>query len=89
LIFIMLSKVKVKPTKEALAQVNKMGKAMVKAGIKVLGNYWTFGRFDAVFIFEASTEKDAMKFVVEVAKLGFSTTETLVAVPREEAIKLV
>jgi uncharacterized protein with GYD domain len=89
LIFISLSKVKRSPTKEAIAQASKFGEEMMKRGIKVLGNYWTLGRFDGVFIFEAPTEKDAMKFAVEAAKLGFSTTETLVAIPREEAIKLV
>ncbi len=62
---------------------------MLKAHIKVLGNYWTLGRFDGVLIFEGSSEKEAMKLAVEVGKLGFSTTETLVAIPREEAVKLV
>jgi uncharacterized protein with GYD domain len=88
LIFITLSRVKEKPTKEAIARASKMGEEMMKRGIKVLGNYWTLGRFDGVSIFEAPTEKDAMKFAVEAAKVGFSTTETLVAIPREEAIKL-
>jgi uncharacterized protein with GYD domain len=88
LIFIMLSKVKT-VTKDWLNQVNKLGEKMLKENIKVLGNYWTLGRFDGVLIFEAPTEKDAMKLAVEGAKLGFSTTETLVAIPREEAIKLV
>lgn len=84
----MLSKVKT-VTKDWLNQVNKLGEKMLKENIKVLGNYWTLGRFDGVLIFEAPTEKDAMKLAVEGAKLGFSTTETLVAIPREEAIKLV
>lgn len=88
MIFIMLSKVKT-VTKDWLNQVNKLGEKMLKENIKVLGNYWTLGRFDGVLIFEAPTEKDAMKLAVEGAKLGFSTTETLVAIPREEAIKLV
>ena len=88
MIFITLSKVKAVP-KDWLDQVNKLGEKMLKMNIKVLGNYWTLGRFDGVFIFEAPTEKDAMKFAFEAAKLGFSSTETLVAIPREEATKLV
>ena len=48
--------------------------------------YLTLGRYDAVFIIEAPTEKDAMKMLLE-CQLMFDT-ETMVAVPREEAIKL-
>jgi uncharacterized protein with GYD domain len=90
MIFITLSKV-VRPVikKDWLDQVNKLSEKLLRSNIKILGNYWTLGRFDGVTIFEAPTEKDAMKFAVEVAKLGISTTETLVAIPREEAIKLV
>ena len=88
MIFIMLSKLKGNATKEDTARDTKMGEEMLKKGMKVLGNYWTLGRFDDVFIFEAPTEKDAMKFAIEVAKLGFSSTETLVAIPREEGLKL-
>jgi uncharacterized protein with GYD domain len=61
---------------------------MQKLGIKVLANYWALGRFDDVLVFEASSEKVAVKFAVEVGKLGFSTTETMVATPKEEGIKL-
>ena len=88
MIFIMLSKVKAIP-KDWLDQANKLGEKMLKANIKVLGNYWTLGRFDGVLIFEAPSEKDAVKLAVEAARLGISSTETLVAIPREEAIKLV
>jgi uncharacterized protein with GYD domain len=88
LIFITLSKIKEKPTKEAITKGSKLGEEMAKKGFKILSNYWTLGRFDSVVIFEAPTEKDAMKFLVEAAKLGTATSETLVAIPREEAIKL-
>ena len=48
--------------------------------------YWTLGRYDAVAIIEAPTEKDAMKMLLGFQ--GIVETETMVAVPREEAIKL-
>jgi uncharacterized protein with GYD domain len=54
-------------------------------GIKVRV-YWTLGRYDAVSIIEAPTEKDAMKMLLGFQ--GLIDTETLVAVPREEATKL-
>jgi len=48
--------------------------------------YWTLGRYDAVAITEAPTEKDAMKALLRF--VGLVDIETMVAVPREEAIKL-
>ena len=49
--------------------------------------YWTLGRYDAVSIIEAPTEKDAMRQLLPFVDIVDS--ETMVAVPREEAIKLV
>ncbi|MDH5451098.1 MAG: GYD domain-containing protein [Candidatus Bathyarchaeota archaeon] len=48
--------------------------------------YWTLGRYDAINIMEAPTEKDAMKILLSFQHLV--DTETMVAVPREEAIRL-
>jgi len=48
--------------------------------------YWTLGRYDAVSIIEAPTEKDAMKSLLPLVDLV--DTETMVAVPRDEAIQL-
>jgi len=56
-----------------------------KKGIK-MRIYWTLGRYDAVSFVEAPTEKDAMKMLIGFS--GLVDTETMVAVPREEAIKL-
>jgi len=86
LIFIMLVKDKKTPTKEITARGTKMLGALKKKGIKILGFYWTLGRYDDVVIFEAPTEKDAMKLAFDVRE--DVTTETLVAIPREEGLKL-
>jgi uncharacterized protein with GYD domain len=59
---------------------------MKKHGNKILGFYWTLGRFDTVLIFEAPNERMAMELSIGAADVV--TTETLVAIPREEAIKL-
>jgi len=59
---------------------------MKKKGIKIIGFYWTLGRYDTVMILEAPTEKDAMKVSIDAADMV--TTETMVAIPREEAVKL-
>jgi uncharacterized protein with GYD domain len=46
----------------------------------------TLGRYDTVVVFEAANEKEAMKFAMSVAE--FVSTETLVAIPRQEAISM-
>ncbi len=86
MIFINLGKMRKKPTKEMTADAAKMIEGFKKRGIKILAWYWTLGRYDTVIIAEAPNEKEAMKIAIEAA--DFVTTETLVAIPREEAIKL-
>ena len=86
MIFISLGKFRKKPTKESVAQGGKLLEHTVKEGAKILGMYWTLGRYDAVLIIEGRDEKAAMKAAVRFGDL--LSTETLVAIPREEAIKL-
>jgi uncharacterized protein with GYD domain len=86
LIFISLGRFKKKPTYEMSAQATKMLDDMKMNGIDLLGFYWTLGRYDTVLIFDAPSEKDAMKIAINVAELV--ATETMVAFPREEATKL-
>jgi uncharacterized protein with GYD domain len=87
MIFITLSKVRKKPTKEMTAEATRLMKEISKEGVKLLGFYWTLGRYDTVVIMEAPDEKTAMKANIKMGEIV--STETLVAVPREEAIKLV
>ena len=89
LIFITLSKWKKVPSKETmniLDQATKTFEDLEKQGVK-MRVYWTLGRYDAVTIIEAPSEKHAMKALLQFQDVV--ETETLVAVPREEAIKLV
>jgi uncharacterized protein with GYD domain len=87
MIFISLGKFRKKPTKEATAEVSELMKGMTKEGIKFLGFYWTLGRYDTVVIMEAPDEKTAMKANMKVSDIV--STETMVAVTREEAHKLI
>jgi uncharacterized protein with GYD domain len=88
MIGITLAKWKKKPTKAMIAETTKMFEQMGKeAGVKILGFYWTLGRYDVVLIAEAKDEKTAMKYLIRFGDM--LSPETLVAVPREEAIKLV
>ena len=86
-IFITLSKFRKKPTKEMTAEVTKIVQSMAEKGVKILGFYWTLGRYDTVVIMEAPNEKSAMKANMMVGDIV--STETMVGIPREEAIKLV
>lgn len=86
MIFITLARWRRKPTKEMVAQSSKLFEQFVKEGAKIVGMYWTLGRYDAVVIAEAADEKAAMKALLRWGDLV--STETLVAVTREEAVKL-
>jgi uncharacterized protein with GYD domain len=87
MIFISLIKFRQKQTKEIIAESVKFWEKEKKEGIKLLGLYYTLGRYDGVAIMEAPDEKTAMKATIRVG--GRFATETLVAVPAEEARKLV
>jgi len=84
MIFVIMNKFRGKATREDIERSNKVLASEPK--VKVLAFYWTFGRFDSVLIVEAPNEKTVMKMLVQVG--DFVATETMVAVPREEAIKL-
>ncbi len=58
-----------------------------KEGIKILSFYWTLGRYDTVVTMDAPSAEAAMKMNLMVS--DFVSTQTMVAIPREEAIKLV
>ncbi len=85
--FIALVKFKKKQTKAIVAENLKMVEADTKEGVKWLGIYWTLGRYDAVALYEAPSEQAAMKMAIRRGEN--MAIETLVAVPVEEARKLV
>jgi len=86
--FVTLVKWKRKPTKHDTEAMTAYWAEAGKWGVKLHNSFWTLGRFDAVFVTEAPDEKTVMKlFVNTPTDLGSS--ETLVAVSREEAIKMI
>ena len=87
MLFISLVKWRKKPTKEMVAQASKLYEQMVKEGIKIVGQYWTMGRYDGVTILEAKDEKTAMRALLRWEES--LSLDTLIAIPREEAAKLV
>ena len=87
MLFISLVKWRKKPTKEMVAQANKLYEQMVKEGINIVGQYWTMGRYDGVTILEAKDEKAGMRALLRWE--DSLSLDTLIAIPREEATKLV
>jgi uncharacterized protein with GYD domain len=72
---------------EFLKETQKLIDADTKEGFKFHGIYWTLGKFDAVAVYEAPSEKVAMKAAIVRADL--MDIETLVAIPPEEVKYLV
>ena len=53
------------------------------AGIKILGVYFLFGRYDGAILFEAPDLRTAKDFILRAATHIYKT-ETLTALPAEE-----
>ncbi len=86
MIFIGLAKFRKLPEKETIGDTSKIAADWKAKGINILNWYWTLGRYDTVVVFEAENEKEAMKMSIGIS--DWVATETLVAIPREEAVKL-
>lgn len=86
LIFVGLAKFRKTPEKKDAGNTDKMIADWKAKGVNMLHWYWTLGRYDAVVVFETASEKEAMKMALEIS--DWVSTETLVAIPREEAVKL-
>jgi uncharacterized protein with GYD domain len=84
MIFVSLNRFRGKATKEDIERTNKVLASEPK--VKVLEFYWTFGRYDSILILEAPNENTVMKILLQVG--DYVATETMVAIPREEATKL-
>jgi uncharacterized protein with GYD domain len=55
-----------------------------RRGVKLLGIYWTQGRYDTVSIIEAPDAQTAMAAVLAIGSLGNVRTETLPAFSERE-----
>lgn len=64
-------------------------KRAADAGVKILGNYVTMGRFDQISIAEAADDEAAAKILLVIAGRGNAITETLRAWTMEEARALI
>ena len=85
-VFISLAKWRTKPTKDMIRQADELWARFKKEGGNVLSAYWTIGRYDAIITMEAPNEKAALKALMRWGDLLH--TETMVAIPRDDAVKL-
>ena len=53
-------------------------------GFRVLGHYWTQGRYDLVTVIEAPNEEAMMSGLFSIAEAGNVSSETLRAFPDED-----
>ena len=53
-------------------------------GFRVIGHYWTQGRYDLVTVIEAPNEEAMMSGLFSIAEAGNVSSETLRAFPDEE-----
>ena len=86
MIFVGLSKFRKKPDKKDISDTTKIIADWKAKGVNMLNWYWTLGRYDAVVVLEAPSEKEVMKMSIALSE--WVKTETLVAIPRAEAVKL-
>jgi uncharacterized protein with GYD domain len=70
-------------------RVEEAERAIQQRGGKLIDAYVTLGRFDVVEIFEAPDDETAYQILIEVARHGQVTTETLRGFTREEAENIV
>ena len=62
--FVILFKFRGKPTSKEFADSKKIAAEAAKKGVKIQMQYWTLGRFDSLWVVEAKSEKQAMKYLL-------------------------
>ncbi len=73
-----------KDLKETVRRAAEVRKTNEERGFKVLGHYWTQGRFDLVTIVEAPDEDAMMAGLFNIAEAGNVHSETLRAFSDED-----
>ena len=81
-----------------LAKFKKSAKEVSEYGSKVLKNvpknihikasYWTMGRYDAVWIVEATNEEKLFEWFLKIGRTDIARTETMIAITRDKAMKM-
>ena len=83
--FVVLAKLRGKITPAFIEATEKALKSP-PTGVKINNVFWTLGEYDFVIMYEAPNEKEAI--IMGTAWVEFCETQTMVAIPHEEAKKL-
>lgn len=83
---IFISLIKFRKKAKDVAEIGNKILQNLPAGVKIISSYWTIGRYDSVWIYEAPSEKEAMKLGISIGEVARS--QTLVALSRDEAVNL-
>ena len=68
-----------KNIKKSTSRAHAFDRLAEKTGVKIVGQYWTMGRYDGVLIIDADTEQHALHMLTELAAAGNVRTETMQA----------
>ena len=78
-----------KNIKGTVRRAEEVRKQNETAGFKVLGHYWTQGRYDLVTVVEAPSEAAMMTGLFSIAEAGNVSSETMRAFPDEELQRII
>jgi uncharacterized protein with GYD domain len=78
----------IRNAKDSPQRYDTFKKDLEKAGGKLVGGYYTLGKYDGVVILEAPNDEVVMKIMLSTASLGNIRTKILKAIPHEEGAKL-
>lgn len=70
--------------KDSTRRASQFKRLARKAGVKIVGQFWTMGAYDGVLIIAADDEGAAMRLVVELAAEGNVRAETMRAMTTAE-----
>ena len=79
----------VKTIKDAGKRHKQATEIIESVGAKLLGLYYTFGKYDWVALVEGPSIEAAMKALFIFGKGGTNRTETLVALKAEDTLKII
>jgi uncharacterized protein with GYD domain len=73
-----------KNVKETVKRAEEVRKQNEARGFKVLGHYWTQGRYDLVAVVDAPSEEAMVSGLFNIAEVGNVASETMRAFTAEE-----
>jgi uncharacterized protein with GYD domain len=73
---------------EAIAEFGNQLLKNLPPNVKVREIFWTLGEYDSIWIIDAPSEKEIFQMFLHGGGLEYINTQTLVAMKKDEALKL-